>query len=161
MERGAKRRRGGLKMDRNENLRDGLEYFYGEILEDYKLAQRKVMTESKVASLFKKADYNARIAEFAKVKKEVIKLDIKKVDENTDLDNNTIDALDRTRVLLKDLCDAQITMQQTLKAKADRERKITMKEYSKVMNDVRESHERLQKGLHNLDIYYSDWLDEF
>jgi hypothetical protein len=147
-------------MTKSNNLRDGMEFFYGEIIENYKAAQKNVMTESKVSSLFKKANYTARIAEFAKVKKAAIKLEIKKVAENSELENDLIDSLNRCRELLKDLCDAQITMQQALKAKADKERKVGMAEYSKIMNDVRSTQERLQKGLHNMDIYYSDWLEE-
>ncbi len=147
-------------MTNNNALRDGLEHFYSDIVEDYKSAQSKVMTESKVSSIFKKANYPARIADFAKVKKAAIKLDIKRDANHTDLEIELIDALNRSIGVLKDLCDAQITMQQTLSAKANKERKVTINEYSTVMNDVRNTHERLQKSLHNLDIFYSDWLEE-
>lgn len=153
-------KRGGLlKMAKNHDLRDGLEHFYGDIVEDYKAAQDKVMTESRVSSIFKKANYSARIADFAKVKKSAIKLVIKNDHEYTDLEINLLDALNSSLEVLKTTCDSQIVLQQTLKAKADKERKVTMKEYSKVMNDVRDAHEKLQKSLHNLDIFYSDWLE--
>lgn len=146
-------------MAKNNMLRDGLEHFYGDIIEDYKAAQDKVMTESRMSSIFKKSNYSARIADFTKVKKSSIKFNIKPDDEHTDLEKDLLDALNRSIEVLKGTCDTQITLQQTLKAKADKERKVTMKEYSKVMNDVRNSHENLQKSLHNLDIFYSDWLE--
>lgn len=160
MERGIKRRLGELEMTKADILRDGLEHFYGDIVEDYKAAQDKVMTESRVSSIFKKANYPSRIADFAKVKKSAIKLDIRREVGKTELEIDLIDALNHSIEVLKIICDAQITMQQTLKSKASKERKVTMKEYSTVMSDVRNAHERLQKSLHNLDILYSDWLEQ-
>lgn len=147
-------------MAKDGSLRDIFELFYGEIIENYKMAQRMVMSESTLRSIFKKSNYSARISDFAKVKKAVINLEIKKSEDYNDLENDLIDSLNSSRDLLKDICDAQIALQQTLKAKADKERKISIKEYSKIMNDVRAAHDRLQKGLHNLDIFYSDWLEE-
>ena len=76
------------------------------------------------------------------------------------MENDIIYSLQRCQTILQELCDAQILMQETLKAKANKERKVSMKEYSKVMKDVRAIHEKLQKSLHNLDIYYSQWLEE-
>ena len=61
-------------MTNNNALRDGLEHFYSDIVEDYKSAQSKIMTASKVSSIFKKANYPARIADFAKVKKVIKQL---------------------------------------------------------------------------------------
>lgn len=147
-------------MTKTNILRDSLEHFYGDIIEGYKLAQSKVMNESRVSNIFKKANYSARISEFAKVKKSSIKLEVKREVASTDLEIDLVDALNRSLEVLKSTCDTQIALQQTLKAKADRERKVTMKEYSRFMNDVRNSHEKLQKSLHNLDIFYSDWLEQ-
>jgi hypothetical protein len=159
VERGIKRR-GEVKMTKSNILRDSLEHFYGDIIEDYKSAQSRVMTESRMSSIFKKANYAARISDFAKVKKSAIKLEVKRDVASTDLEIDLVDALNRSIEVLKAICDSQIALQQTLKAKADKERKVTMKEYSRVMNDVRNSHEKLQKSLHNLDIFYSDWLEQ-
>lgn len=147
-------------MTKDDSLRDGLEHFYGDILEDYKAAQRMVMSESTIGNMFKKANYGARIADFARVKKAIIGLDIKKPKDISDLENDLIDALNLCKELLKTHCDTLITMQQALKAKADGERKVGMLEYKKIMNEVRGSLARLNKGLHNLDIFYSDWLEE-
>jgi hypothetical protein len=152
--------RGGNNMASKERIREGMELFYGTIIENYKKSQQAVMTESKVSAIFKKADYKTRIEDFNKVKKAAVMLKLEPGPENSSLEQDLMESLEVTKERLIQLCQAQIQLQEVLQTKANRDRKVSIREYTGVMEKVRESHEKMQRSLHQLDIIYTDWLEE-
>jgi hypothetical protein len=152
--------RGGTNMASKERIREGMELFYGTIIENYKKSQQAVMTESKVSAIFKKADYKTRIEDFNKVKKAAVMLKLEPGPENSSLEQDLMESLEVTKERLIQLCQAQIQLQEVLQTKANRDRKVSIREYTGVMEKVRESHEKMQRSLHQLDIIYTDWLEE-
>jgi hypothetical protein len=160
MERGVESEGGKSNVASKERIREGMELFYGTIIENYKQSQRAVMTESKVSAIFKKADYKTRMEEFSKVKKAASMLKMESEPGNTLMEEDLLENLQVAKARLMELCESQIQLQKILQAKATRERKVSIKEYTRAMEAVREGHERMQRSLHQLDIIYSDWLEE-
>ena len=147
-------------MASTKRIMEGLEVFYGTIIENYKAAQREVMSQSRVVTMFKKADYDGRIKDFTKVILALQKLKIEPDENNSEIEEDIIDAFKIAKARLIDLCEDQIKLQETLKMKATREKKVPVKEYTRVMENVRKSHDIMQRALHRMDIVYTDFLEE-
>ncbi|MFA5638478.1 MAG: hypothetical protein WCY49_04460 [Anaerovoracaceae bacterium] len=147
-------------MASTKKIREGLEVFYGTIIENYKMAQRAVMSQSRVVTMFKKADYDGRIKDFSRVILALRKLNLETDDTNTEIEQDIVEAFKIAKARLTDLCEDQIKLQETLKMKATREKKVPVKEYTRVMENVRKSHDIMQRALHRMDIIYTDFLEE-
>lgn len=93
-------------MASKERIREGMELFYGTIIENYKKSQQAVMTESKVSAIFKKADYKTRIEDFNKVKKAAVMLKLEPGPENSSLEQDLMESLEVTKERLIQLCQA-------------------------------------------------------
>ena len=157
---GSPRKRGRRDMSGNNKIRAGLEIFYGTIMENYKNSQRAVMAESKVSAIFKKANYDERIKDFGRVIKALNMLRLTENEDSSLLEKSLLKSLDLAKFRLQDLCQSQIKLQETLKVKAQRIKKVSIKEYTEIMSQVRTDHDSMQKALHQLDLVYVDWMEE-
>jgi hypothetical protein len=140
-----------------QNISDAVESFYVEIIERYKDLERQVAGESRILTMFKKADYKARIAKFKELKKKAQSISLKKieVDENDELSVQVKEKLGKSISLFIHLIDAQVSCQTFLDKKSKGEKTNTI-DYKKATYNVNRATEELQNGLRNMDADYAN-----
>ena len=149
-------------MSDREKLIERVEFFYSDIIEPYKEIQMQVIRESKLRTMFKKANYDERIDGFKKCKKMALQMDTKdiRVDKD-DEDSVKLKAnLERCLVLFNSMCDGHISMQDFLKKKATPKSGVKVSDYKRIMELVRSRNVALQMELHNLDVIYADYVED-
>ncbi|MCR5482670.1 MAG: hypothetical protein K6F52_07760 [Clostridia bacterium] len=145
----------------NKRIIRATEYFYVDVIENYKLVEQEVIRENQLLKLFKRPKYDERIAGFTNCRDMAKNINLKEI---------TIDAPDKLGAELKadlaecirkfvKLCNAYIMFQSKLKAKAERKIKLKLSEYKEIANELKECNAEMSEALKELDIVYTDYTE--
>lgn len=151
-----------MKLSDHKKLIQTIEYFYIEIIEEFKEAEQSIINDSQFRSIFRKKDYDGNIALLRECKKKTLRIDLRDIKINTG-DNDTKEVLrqlERTLAAFNALCDSYIQLQVFLKKKAMKE-EAKFSAYKDIFNQVKEDKDAVNSQLHQLDILYTDYTEQF
>ncbi len=145
-------------MDYKKKLVDKIEMFYIDIIEEFKETELQIMADSKFRSIFKKKDYDGNINKLRKCRKQALSVEFneKNIPDKDKTSREVLRRFERCILPFINLCDSYITLQLSLKKKAEKE-PVKFSEYKEVFNKVQEDRNSLNNALHELDIVYTDY----
>ena len=110
-------------MSDQKNIIDKVEYFYIEIVEEFKEAEQKIINDSKFRSLFRKKNYDGNIALLKDCKGKVLGINIMELKKQAqDQESKELTRqLGQALAAFRELCDAHVRLQVFLKKKARKE----------------------------------------
>ncbi|NBI62732.1 hypothetical protein D3Z38_06595 [Clostridiales bacterium] len=147
-------------MSDQKNIIDKVEYFYIEIVEEFKEAEQKIINDSKFRSLFRKKNYDGNIALLKDCKGKVLGINIMELKKQAqDQESKELTRqLGQALAAFRELCDAHVRLQVFLKKKARKE-DAPFSQYKDIFNRVKQCREEVNSQLHGLDILYTDYTE--
>ena len=147
-------------MDYRKALKEMIDYFYVDVVEEFKEVELRISQESRFSMLTKKKDYlgNAELMRKARKGTQVINtqdVDIPAWDEATKKLNLQFE---KSILVFNKLCDGYVQLQLMLNDKAEGE-KVPWHTYKGVYNDLMKVRADMNRQLHDLDVLYTE-LDE-
>lgn len=139
-------------------LIEKIEYFYIDIVEEFREAEQRIINDSQFRSLFKKKDYDGNIALLKECRKRTLNidhLDLKEWDSET---KEVAEAFRKACTAFLAVCDSYVQLQVFLKKKSQKE-EARFSVYKEIFNKVNESKDAANSALHALDIVYTDYTE--
>lgn len=148
-------------MSDRKNIIEKIEYFYIEIVEEFKEAEQKIINDSQFRSLFRKKDYDGNIALLKDCKGKVLGINIMELKKQAqDPESKEVaQQFGKTLTAFRELCDAHVRLQVFLKKKARKE-DAPFSVYKDIFNKVKQCREEVNSQLHQLDILYTDYTEQ-
>lgn len=148
-------------MSDRKNIIEKIEYFYIEIVEEFKEAEQKIINDSQFRSLFRKKDYDGNIALLKDCKGKVLGINIMELKKQAqDPESKEVaQQFGKTLAAFRELCDAHVRLQVFLKKKARKE-DAPFSVYKDIFNKVKQCREEVNSQLHQLDILYTDYTEQ-
>lgn len=148
-------------MSDRKNIIEKIEYFYIEIVEEFKEAEQKIINDSQFRSLFRKKDYDGNIALLKDCKGKVLGINIMELKKQAqDPESKEVARqFSKTLAAFRELCDAHVQLQVFLKKKAHKE-DAPFSVYKDIFNKVKACREDVNSQLHHLDILYTDYTEQ-
>lgn len=148
-------------MSDRKNIIEKIEYFYIEIVEEFKEAEQKIINDSQFRSLFRKKDYDGNIALLKDCKGKVLGINIMELKKQAqDPESKEVaQQFGKTLAAFRELCDAHVRLQVFLKKKARKE-DAPFSVYKDIFNKVKQCREEVNSQLHQLDILYTDYAEQ-
>ena len=144
-------------MENKKSLIDKVESFYVDIIEEFKEIELQIIADSKFRSIFKKKDYDGNIKNLRLCKKQVLNVEVDEKPFKGDEESmDVIKKFEKCLRLFNGVCDAYIQLQLALKKKSQKQA-ISYAEYREIFQKVQDSRDRLNGGLHELDIAYTNY----
>ena len=148
-------------MDYKKKIKDVIDRFYIECVDEFKEAEIQIANDSKFRSMFRKKDYDGNIKTLREIKKRTHSVrfptgDIQKGDTAA---KELIKQTENCIRQLGKLCDAYVQLQTTLKRKSEGY-KVSLAEYNEVYRRSQEQHVAANRELKELDILYTDYFDD-
>ena len=142
-------------------LIERIEYFYVDVVEEFREAEQRIIRDSQFRSLFRKKDYDGNIADVKACKKAAQEIDFKAlaVDSGDEESQEVLRNFKNAVACFKDLCDAHVQLQMLLKRKNQKE-KISFFDYKVVIDKMNQRREAVNHALHGLDVVYTDYTEE-
>ncbi len=146
--------------DRNLLIKE-IEYFYIEVVEEFKEAEQQIINDSQFRSLFRKKDYDGNISLLKACKKRAQGIDAKAVhvDPEDETSKEVMERFVRAITGFNGVCDAYVQLQVFLKKKSMKE-EAKFSVYKEILKKVEQSRERANEALHRLDLVYTDYTEE-
>lgn len=144
-----------------KSLIDKIEYFYIDVIEEFRETEQQIMNDSQFRSLFRRKDYDGNTEHLSQCRKAAQKIDLKgiTIDKSDEAAREVETRFNRAVSSFKKLCDAHIQLQQLLKRKAQGE-KVSFFAYKEFFDKMNKSREEMNKALHDLDLVYTDYTEE-
>lgn len=147
-------------MSDQKKLIDRVEYFYIDVIEEFKEAEQRIINDSQFRSLFRKKDYDGHIALLKKCKKLVLGIDVRDIKIDDVEAQEVMDTFKRTLTAFNALCNRYIQLQVFLKKKSLKE-EAKYSDYKELFNSVQACKAEVNAALHDLDVVYTDYTEDF
>lgn len=145
-----------------KTLIEKIEYFYIEVVEEFKEAEQRIINDSQFRSLFRKKDYEGNIALLKQCKKQSLSINVREIQIDKD-DQDTADVVvrfNRALTMFKSLCDSYVQLQVFLKKKSLKE-EAKLSTYKEIFSKVEQARTAVNTALHDLDIVYTDYQESY
>lgn len=142
-------------------LIESIEYFYVDVVEEFREAEQKIIKDSQFRSLFRKKDYDGNITNLKQCKKAAQEIGFQEItiDSTDEESQEVLRNFKKAVSCFKDLCDAHVQLQMLLKRKNQKE-KISFFDYKVMFDKMNQRREAVNHALHELDIVYTDYTEE-
>ena len=108
-------------MSDQKKLIERIEYFYIDIIEEFKEAEQRIINDSQFRSIFRKKDYDGNIVLLKKCKKLALDIDVRDIKVDDEETKEVVNSFKRTLTAFNALCNAYIQLQVFLKKKSLKE----------------------------------------
>lgn len=148
-------------MEYKQKIIKTVDRFYVDCIEEFKEAELKIANDSRFRKIFQKKDYGSNIALLKKCKKRAqsLKFPTGDIPKDDDVSKDLIHHTENCIRQFNRLCDSYVSLQLALQCKANGE-KMTYKEYKSIYNRTQEDRVDMNKALKELDILYTDYIEE-
>lgn len=149
-------------MTDRESIIERIEYFYIEIVEEFKEAEQQIINDSQFRSLFRKKNYDGNIALLKDCRLKVLGINIMEMKRQAKQDEETkelVQQFGEALTAFQALCDAHVQLQVFLKKKAQK-KEAPYSVYKTIWNKVKQCRKAVNSTLHDLDILYTDYTEQ-
>lgn len=149
-------------MDYKKQIIEKIESFYVDVVDEFKEAEMKIISDSRFRRIFKKKDYDGNIEHLKKCKKRALSIDVNDIEipDNDSLAHDVLKAFEKCLVHFNNLCDTHTRLQLGLKNKAENKEALTFAEHKELFQKVQMARNSMNGALHELDILYTDFSYE-
>lgn len=156
----AETEKGRSGMTDYKSLIQKIEYFYIDIVEEFRETEQQIMNDSQFRSIFRKKDYDGNVAHLNQCRKDAQSISMKDVtiDDGDEAAEEVVRRFERAVTSFQNLCGAHIQLQMLLKRKSQKE-KISFFEYKEFFDEMNKSRQETNSALRDLDIVYTDYTE--
>ena len=149
-------------MTDHKELIKRIEHFYIDVIEEFKEAEQKIINDSQFRSIFRKKDYDGNISVLKKCKKLALDIDVQDlhIEKEDEEANDVLARFGRALAMFNALCDAYVQLQVYLKKKSLKE-ETKLSTYKEIFRKVQQSKMVVNVALHDLDVVYTDYLEQY
>lgn len=153
--------KGRSSMTDYKSLIQKIEYFYIDIVEEFRETEQQIMNDSQFRSIFRKKDYDGNAAHLKQCRNAAQNISIKgiAIDDGDESAQEVARRFTQAVTSFRNLCDAHIQLQMLLKRKAQKE-KIGFLEYKESFDKMNRARQETNRTLRDLDIVYTDYTEE-
>ena len=157
----AETEKGRSSMTDYKSLIQKIEYFYIDIVEEFRETEQQIMNDSQFRSIFRKKDYDGNAAHLNQCRNAAQNISINgiAIDDGDESAEEVARRFIQAVTSFRNLCDAHIQLQMLLKRKAQKE-KIGFLEYKESYDKMNRFRQETNRALRDLDIVYTDYTEE-
>jgi len=145
-------------MNYEEMLIERIESFV-DVVESFVKVEHQIINDSKFRTYLKKPDYEGNITILTDIKTLALEIDTDDITIPED-DHQSIDLEDkfeRCLVMFNKLCDGFIDLQEQLKQKSTKVKKLKVTDYQELLKELQTTRNLMNSALHDFDAAYSEY----
>lgn len=146
-------------MSDRDKLIERIEYFYIDVIEEFKEAEQQVINDSKFSGIFRRKNYDGNIEKLKQCKRAALKIETKDIKTEDAASADVALRFNRALAMFNALCDAYVQLQVFLKMKSEK-KPAPLSKYREIFAKLKKQKTAAGIALHDLDIAYTDYTEE-